>query len=393
MIETAKKYRKFFIISFVLGIIFIPVMDIITLQRDRNRNLLYGHLFWEYGLGVYDINDKFIMDNYDVSEDSLFDIEETMGHPNLTYEYPPAVLLFYSVFAKIPANLQIQRIMVNIVLFVIVNINLLLLLKMGDDKSFTKKRWFLIFVGFFFIADFFITITGGKMETLTNLFLLLSIYFLKKEDWSKAGIFLAIAVQIKVYPIFILPLFLIKAKKKAVWFFIGMIPLLFLFSLQTNMGASFIKHVSNNETYSIIYTNPLYYGHIFLNPLSIITIIIFGIIILKSIEKLKDKNNILIILPTLSFFLFSWQMPWYLIWFFPFAMLIENESDMIIYLKIVGFLGLMYLLGILVNLNYYISNAILYEFGSHFNGSLLIDKINNTVINFSKTIQNISFIK
>ena len=74
-------------------------------------------------------------------------------------------------------------------------------------------------------------------------------------------------------------------------------------------------------------------------------------------------------------------------------MVIEEEEDMLIYLRTVGFLAFIYLLGLLVNLNYFISNNIIAEFGNHFDGSLLVDKINKTVVNLSDAIKNISFVK
>ncbi len=375
MIE--KGYKEYFIALFIIGIIAMPVMDAIITQRDRNRNLVYGKLFWKYGFNVYNLNDYYIRENFNVSDDSLMNTERL----NITYEYPPAVLLFFANISLIPAPQYFQRLLVNFVLLIIIHINLYLVLKIGG--TYKKKKWFWLFLSAIYISDWILGICGGKMEPLTNLFVLLCIYFFKKKEWAKSAIFLAIAVQIKIYPLLLVPYFIYKVRKQIKWFFLAIMPSAIIWLWKNSVGATLMKHVLNETTYSPFYTNPLFLGRIYTNPLSILPFIIFVFSFFKIIKSLRNKECLLLLVPLFGFFVFGWVMPWYLVWPLPMALILENERDMKKFLSNLGFLGMMYLIGFLINLNYFVSNKLTEEFMSHFNGSVVMKGINETLRNIT----------
>ena len=67
----------------------------------------------------------------------------------------------------------------------------------------------------------------------------------------------------------------------------------------------------------------------------------------------------------LSLFAFRWVMPWYLFWFLPVVLLFNKDEFANAYMKQLAVLGLMYLLGLVVNWPYFIAGPIP-EFMKHF---------------------------
>jgi hypothetical protein len=47
------EFRKYLVLSLVISILAIPIADAMVIERDRNRNEMYGEAFWIYGFGVY----------------------------------------------------------------------------------------------------------------------------------------------------------------------------------------------------------------------------------------------------------------------------------------------------------------------------------------------------
>jgi len=69
--------------------------------------------------------------------------------------------------------------------------------------------------------------------------------------------------------------------------------------------------------------------------------------------------------PFLLFFIFRWVMPWYLYWLAPVALLFTKNKQSLAYMKQLALIGLLYLLGLVVNWPYFISGPIP-EFVEHF---------------------------
>jgi hypothetical protein len=136
LLDVFQKYKKFLIISLIVFIILIPFFDGFVIQRDRNRNMVYGEIFWQEGLNVYMLNDRDLYYNYSVPEDHLL-----TGVLNVTYEYPVVTLLFFAGLSAIePGAFGPTHYLANLVLVLLVHINLILFVYLG--KSVRQKRWF-----------------------------------------------------------------------------------------------------------------------------------------------------------------------------------------------------------------------------------------------------------
>jgi hypothetical protein len=348
MMKIIKDHKKLLLFSLTAGFLLIILAEGYSQHVDRNRNLVYGSLFWEYGFNVYDFSDEYIRENFGALDDF------SLGcNLNITYEYPPLTLLFFAGMSSLPVGIGSQRILVNLVLFLIADINVLLVWQMG--KRYRKKKWFLAFFVVYCALEFYFGAIVGKMETVANLFILTSIYFFKRDEIEKSCVLLAVGTQFKVYPILLLPFLLIKARKKIYWFLVGIVPTAVVWLFQNNLFASLGKHATSLSTYSTLYPNPTFLGHVLTNPVSGVTFVVFLAVLQKGLRGLKDIKNILLLLYILSFFFIAWVQYWYFLWLMPIAMVMENENDMKIYLKVLLLFALLYASGMLLNAGYYIS--------------------------------------
>jgi hypothetical protein len=114
-------------------------------------------------------------------------------------------------------------------------------------------------------------------------------------------------------------------------------------------------------------TNALFFGFIFSNPFSAITLAIFVAYIIPVLDKVNKKENLYFILLPSVFFLFRWIMPWYFFWLVPMAMVIDDKEDMKRYIKVIGLIAILYGLGIVLNIDYYMTSNLLIDLAEHFN--------------------------
>ncbi|MCK4714343.1 MAG: hypothetical protein KAT35_02120, partial [Candidatus Aenigmarchaeota archaeon] len=229
-----------------------------------------------------------------------------------------------------------------------------------------EKRWFWFFVGGYYVIGWILSVWGGKMEAVTNTLTLLSILLYKKGDWGKANFLLGFAVQMKVYPLLLLPYYIFKTKKHSLWFFVSLVFVGLILPLASGVFSGLTMHASNDFRYSIYVTNSLFFGFIFSNPLSAITLALFIAYIIPTLSQVKKKENIYLILLPAVFFVFRWMMAWYFFWPIPLAMVMDNEEDMKKYIKTLCVVVLLYCLGILINIDYYLTANLLYDFLGHF---------------------------
>jgi hypothetical protein len=150
--------------------------------------MVYGELFWQEGLAVYDISDKDLNETYNVPEDHML-----TGVLNVTYEYPLVTLLFYAALAAIEPGIYNPHYIANWVLVILVHINLLLFLYIG--RGHEDKRWFKQFFAIFYVFGLTFSIGFAKAEPLTDLIWLTAIVLLQRKKYWEGNAILGLAVQ------------------------------------------------------------------------------------------------------------------------------------------------------------------------------------------------------
>lgn len=376
MKTIAKRYWKLLTVIFIIGMITIPIADMHIIERDRNRNEIYGELFWQIGFNVYRINDHILKTQYNVSDDHLL-----ASYLNITYEYPVITLLFFAFITGIfPGIHGLQHIFINMVLLLIYVMNLLLILYVG--RKYLDKSWFKIVFSAYAIYGFIMAVFGGKVEPLTDLFFLISIYFMQQNRTKLGQFMLGISVQTKVYTAIAFPIYFIIAPIDSIFFFLSLLITVIPF-LSTGLSYdTLIRHFLNDTGYSPYATNSLWLGRVFMNPWSITTFLIFIILEIFTIFKFdKDETarfgfkvgfrirsiqDIYLVLFPGTLFLYRWVMPWYFGWFIPLTLILKKEQSVYYYLRVITIIGFLYVLGILINIDYYLSNGLLQEFVGHF---------------------------
>jgi hypothetical protein len=139
-------------------------------------------------------------DFFQLSQLAQFDRPYDLGGTN----YPPAGLLFLRIVSNSDPN--------ELSFFPIAGIVLGTLLFLFDG-SFGKKRESMIFLGSF---PLIFGIVRGNLDLLAIFFVWISVLAWKKEKFITAGIFLAFAISLKVWPVIFLALYFKKKSYKSV---------------------------------------------------------------------------------------------------------------------------------------------------------------------------------
>ncbi len=387
------EHRKYLVLTLVVSMIAIPIADTLVIQRDRNRNEMYGEAFWIYGFSVYDMNDTELAT-------ALADMGFNDGYHTLPsylggvkYEYPVFGLIFFAIATWLfPGTGGLQPLWLNFLLVLVFNLNLALIAILLRDKIY-KVHWARMFFGGYFIYGLVMSAGGGKLEPIVDCLMLMSFVLWKENQKGKAMFTLGMAVQTKIYPIVAFPAFFLMSPLSSVWFFASM----FLTVVPVFMGASFdslVSHMLNLSSYSPYIVNPMYPGlgvntpilndppNAYIWPPALIPLVIYLFFILFTFrsflpskaefkeQSLREKLVSLIpvylyCFPFVLFFVFRWVMPWYLYWLGAVVLLFENDKQSVAYMKELALIGLLYLLGLAANWPYFVSGPIP-EFAKHF---------------------------
>ena len=379
------EYRKYLVLTLAISMIAIPIANVLVIQRDRNRNEMYGEAFWIYGFSVYNMNDSELAKNlaYMGFNDGTHTLPGYLG--GVKYEYPVFGLIFFAIATLLfPGTGELQSLWLNFLLVLVFNLNLALLGILLREKIYTEK-WARAFLGGYFIYGLAMSAGGGKLEPIVDCLLLMSLVLWKENQHGKAMFTLGMAVQTKIYPAVVFPIFFLQDPFSSVYFFgsliITVIPVFF--------GASFdslISHLLNLSSYSPLVVNPMYPGLALATPdlvnspntyvwlPSLIPTIIYAFFILSTFKEflpskseftkisIREKLISLIplyicLIPTILF-MFRWVMPWYLYWFAPVVLLFKKDEQSMTYMKEVAVVGMLYLYGLTVNWPYFIIGPI-----------------------------------
>jgi len=397
------EHRKYLVLSLVISMIAIPIANTLVIQRDRNRNEMYGEAFWIYGFTVYNMNDTELAYNLDTYfgfnfNDGLHTLPEYLG--GVQYEYPVFGLIFFAIatwlFPGSGTN-SLQPMWLNFLLVLVFNLNLVLMTILLGDKL-RKEKWARYFFAAYFAYGLTMAAAGGKEEPIVDCLLLISLVLWNENQHGKAMFTLGLSVQTKIYPVVVFPMLFLGNPLSSVWFlasmFLTIVPVLF--------GARFeslLSHLLNTSSYSSFVVNPLWPGltletpdmyssvdlsTVYLWPPALIPLIIYASFMLLTIRnylpnkvefsgksiyaKLVSLVPFYLYLIPCILFVFRWIMPWYLFWFAPVIVLFKTNKHAIGYLRQITLVGLLYLLGIMTNWPYFITGP-LPAFMEHFPAS------------------------
>ncbi|MCK5240070.1 MAG: DUF2029 domain-containing protein [Candidatus Thorarchaeota archaeon] len=369
---VCRKYRNYLVLSLAFSILLIPILDTAIVQRDRNRNMLYGELFLTNGVSVYDLTDQELNETYSIPEDHLL-----TGVLNVSYEYPVVTLVFFASLAALEPGTFGPHYLANIVLAIIMHFNMVLFLYIGQDHW--DKKWFKHFFLLYYIFGITLAIGFGKAEPLVDLFWLISLALYRNEKILGSGAMLGVAAQTKLYPAMTLPIIAI-ANPLLIISFVIVAGILFLPMLLAGINYdTLIQHLLNSTSYASTISNPFYLGLVGVNPLAVVAptllIITFLYCILETRNyrgipvitiKLRTRKwqSIVIFALPLVLILFSWVLIWYYYWFIIPVLYLRDEQDQRKYRYMFIGILLAHFLGVFLNFEYFLSGPIL-EFLGH----------------------------
>ncbi|MCK5151461.1 MAG: DUF2029 domain-containing protein [Candidatus Thorarchaeota archaeon] len=369
---VCRKYRNYLVLSLAFSILLIPILDTAIVQRDRNRNMLYGELFLTNGVSVYDLTDQELNETYSIPEDHLL-----TGVLNVSYEYPVVTLVFFASLAALEPGTFGPHYLANIVLAIIMHFNMVLFLYIGQDHW--DKKWFKHLFLLYYIFGITLAIGFGKAEPLVDLFWLISLALYRNEKILGSGAMLGVAAQTKLYPAMTLPIIAI-ANPLLIISFVIVAGILFLPMLLAGINYdTLIQHLLNSTSYASTISNPFYLGLVGVNPLAVVapTVLIItflyciletrnyrGIPVITIKLRTRKWQSIVIFALPLVLILFSWVLIWYYYWFIIPVLYLRDEQDQRKYRYMFIGILLAHFLGVFLNFEYFLSGPIL-EFLGH----------------------------
>jgi hypothetical protein len=397
------EHRKYLVLSLIISMIAIPIANTLVIQRDRNRNEMYGEAFWIYGFTVYNMNDTELAYNLDTYygfnfNDGLHTLPDYLG--GVQYEYPVFGLIFFAIATWMfpgSGTESLQPMWLNFLLVLVFNLNLVLLTILLGDKL-RNAKWARYFFASYFAYGLIMAAAGGKLEPIVDCLLLISLVLWKENQHGKSMFTLGLSVQTKIYPLVVFPMLFLGNPLSSIWFLASMILTIF----PVFFGARFeslLAHLLNTSSYSSFIVNPLWpglalgtpdmYGSVdpsvvYMWPPALIPLILYiGFMLLTIHNYLPKRTELsgkslhdklvcfvpfyLYLIPSILF-VFRWIMPWYLFWFAPVIILFKEDKQAVGYLRQITLVGLLYLLGIGANWPYFIAGP-LPAFMEHFPAS------------------------
>jgi hypothetical protein len=180
-------------------------------STDLLRSIGFGKEFWKYGLAIY---------NYPAEH--FVGTPYAQHWPHQHFIYPALAMLFFALVSKIWPALFFGK----LVLTAIEGLNAFLIWKISDDRL-------LALLYYISPASLWWVSREGQYEPLVVLFGLITLYLLsRRPQWAYLN--LALAIQTKYTPGFLLPYFLRRkiGWREGLFFIVGFIPSI-LFTLRS----------------------------------------------------------------------------------------------------------------------------------------------------------------
>ena len=182
------EHRKYLVLTLVVSMLAIPIADALIIQRDRNRNEMYGEAFWIYGFTVYDMNDTELASSPEMVAMGFNDTYHTLPAylGGVKYEYPVFGLIFFAIATWLfPGAGGLQPLWLNFLLVLVFNLNLALIAILLREKIY-KVHWARMFIGGYFIYGLMMSAGGGKLEPIVDCLFLISLVLWKENQRGKA---------------------------------------------------------------------------------------------------------------------------------------------------------------------------------------------------------------
>ena len=179
---------------------------------DLLRNMGYGLEFWDYGPQVYDLYPE---DFSPASYSTLWPVHY--------YTYPAITLLFFALIVKIWPSIVFGK----LILTLLAAINCFYI------RRLTRNPWLALLYWINPLSIWFVSYEG-QFEEMAVFWVLLAISALRKNQ-PIAYLYLAIGIQTKLFPVFLIPYFLQCTYQSDenyqgagfAWFVVGFLPSLY----------------------------------------------------------------------------------------------------------------------------------------------------------------------
>ena len=187
------------IFTFILGIISIP-----HLSTDSFRFLWDGELLWK-GVNPYDFTpNEIIHSKHFISNNYLKELHTGMGELSQTNFscYTPLNQFFFLFSTWFSDSIYINTVILKSLIAIIQLMGMLYFIKLLKLLNIPENKAFLLFLNPLFIIE---SIGNVHFEGVMISFLIIAFYYLIKVKIFPAGIFLSLAIQIKLIPLLLLP--------------------------------------------------------------------------------------------------------------------------------------------------------------------------------------------
>jgi len=340
-------------IGFIARIILVPTVPI--LEDDFNRYLWDGAVAAN-GYNPYRYSPKEFIDSTsseEVGPEKLYTLANESGeiiklinHPHIRTIYPPVAQFGFIISYLIkPWSVSAWKSLILFVDIIVFILLLLLLQRLQYIKSLVIIYWWNPIL----IHEFY---SAGHMDILMYPLLLLAVLMFIKQKFISTTSLLALSAGVKVWPIAIIPIVLIKIFKNKKIFFIALISSVIIILLQIfpivltklddSLGfVTYSKNWTNNEAFFQLVNLGIkniikifdvdYHCSLCVARWSVMTI--FGVLVVfLSFTATKDSKQFILksfLLVSILYIISPTQFPWYYSWVLPFLVLNPRLSFII----------------------------------------------------------------
>ncbi|GAB5418435.1 MAG: DUF2029 domain-containing protein [Crocinitomicaceae bacterium] len=264
-------YKKEVSLNYLIGVGLIANLSAFffspQLSPDSYRFLWDGAMVWK-GHNPLDASPQYLIDKAGYVDSqymqSLYAGLSDLSKEN--YTCYPSVNQFYFVAANLTNSISINLFLLKLLIFLTQLIGLRYLWKLLEHFKLSSKRMLIVALNPLWLIE---TVGNLHFEGVMISFLIIGFYFLAKQKWILAALFLAFAVQVKLVPLVLFP-FLLRylgwGRSALMYSITGVfIALLALIYFRVDNNQNFLDslklYFQSFEFNSLIYHHYIEYGH------------------------------------------------------------------------------------------------------------------------------------